>query len=367
MGSTPGRGSEDRPGAETRRVPPFALIEDPRYREHRGPQGHPERPERLEAVAAAIDPVRAALLPLPARAAEDGEVLRVHEPALLARVAEAAAAAPCQLDPDTYVSRRSLEIARLAAGAAIDLAAAVARGEASAGLAAVRPPGHHAEVDRAMGFCLFNNVAVAARALQAEHGVDKLLILDWDVHHGNGTQHAFEADPSVLYFSMHQFPFYPGTGSFGEIGVGRGEGATVNVPLPAGAGDAEYLGVVQRVLTPVAQGFRPELILVSAGFDAHRDDPLASMQVSAAGYRGMTAWLRALADAVCGGRLAFVLEGGYAPSGLREGVGALLAASLESPEPLGAPAAAGPGSVLAAVLERLVGIHGDRFPGLGAP
>jgi acetoin utilization deacetylase AcuC-like enzyme len=358
MGSTPENGRTD--------AARFALIEDPRYREHRGPQGHPERPERLQAVADALAPVRDALRPLPARPAEDAEVLRVHEPALLARVAEAASAAPTQLDADTFVSPRSHEIARLAAGAAIDLAAAVARGEARTGLAAVRPPGHHAENDRAMGFCLFNNVAVAARALQAEHGVDKLLILDWDVHHGNGTQHSFEADPSVLYFSMHQFPFYPGTGSFGEVGVGRGEGATVNVPLPAGVGDAEYLGVVQRVLAPVVQGFRPELILVSAGFDAHRDDPLAEMNVSAAGYQAMTAWLRALADEVCGGRLAFVLEGGYAASGLREGVGGVLAASLAAPGVLPPVVAPEPGSVLAGVLARLVGIHGGRFPGLGA-
>jgi acetoin utilization deacetylase AcuC-like enzyme len=354
------------PEGQEAHTPGFALIEDPRYQEHRGPRGHPERPERLDAVASALDPERGSLLPLPARAADDSEVLRVHEAALLTRVAEAAAVAPAQLDADTFVSPRSDEIARLAAGAAIDLARAVARGDADTGLAAVRPPGHHAEVDRAMGFCLFNNVALAARALQAEHGVDKLLILDWDVHHGNGTQHAFEADPSVLYFSMHQFPFYPGTGTFGEIGVGRGEGTTVNVPLPAGAGDAEYLGVMQRVLAPVTLGFRPEMILVSAGYDAHRDDPLAEMRVSAAGYHAMTAALRALADDVCGGRLAYVLEGGYAASGLQEGISALLAASLGPVPPPSAPVSALPGSMLGTAIEQVVGIHGDRFPGLGA-
>jgi len=347
-------------------TPAFAVIEDPRFREHRGPPSHPERPERLAAVAEALDAVRPSLLALPARLADDEEILRVHERALLARVAAAAAAAPARLDPDTFISARSHEVARLAAGAAIDLAAAVARGVVSSGLAAVRPPGHHAETDRAMGFCLFNNVAVAARALQAVHGVGKLLIVDWDVHHGNGTQQAFETDPSVLYFSMHQFPYYPGTGSFGEIGVGRGEGATVNVPLPAGSGDVEYVGVVERLLAPVARAFRPELILVSAGFDAHRDDPLAAMEVSFAGYRALAARVRALADELCSGRLACVLEGGYAPSGLREGVAALLAASLERPAPLPPPAAPAPGSVLARVIERVVGIHGTRFPGLGA-
>jgi len=347
-------------------TPRFAVIEDPRYREHRGPPGHPERPERLAAVSRALDAVRAALLPLPAREATDEEILRVHDRTLLSHVAAAAARAPAQLDPDTFVSARSHEVARLAAGAAIDLASAVARGEAASGLAAVRPPGHHAETDRAMGFCLFNNVAIAARALQAVHGVGKVLILDWDVHHGNGTQQAFEADPSVLYLSLHQFPYYPGTGSFGEIGVGRGEGATVNVPLPARSGDAEYVGAVQRVLGPVARAFRPELILVSAGFDAHRDDPLAAMEVSAAGYRTLARSVRALADELCGGRVAAVLEGGYAPSGLFEGVEGLLAAWLEPPAPAAPPDPVRPGSVLSGVLERVVGIHGSRFPGLGA-
>jgi acetoin utilization deacetylase AcuC-like enzyme len=217
-----------------------------------------------------------------------------------------------------------------------------------------------------MGFCLFNNVAIAARALQAEHGVGKLLILDWDVHHGNGTQQAFETDPSVLYFSMHQFPYYPGTGSFGEIGSGRGEGATLNVPLPAGAGDAEYVGVLQRVFAPVVRGFRPELILVSAGFDAHRDDPLAAMNVSGGGFAAMSSIVRTLADEVCGGRTAFVLEGGYSASGLEQGVGALLDTWLR--EPVAPPAAvpAPPETLLGRVVDRLVGIHGERFADLGA-
>jgi len=344
----------------------FAVIEDARYREHRGPSGHPERPERLAAVARALDAVRPSLTPLGARSADDGEILRVHERALLEHVAATVALAPAQLDPDTFVAPQSLVAARLAAGAAIDLAAAVASGRARTGLAAVRPPGHHAETDRAMGFCLFNNVAIAARALQAEHGVGKLLILDWDVHHGNGTQHTFESDPSVLYFSLHQFPYYPGTGGFGEIGVGRGEGATVNVPLPAGAGDAEYVGVMQRVFAPVARGFRPELILVSAGFDAHRDDPLAAMNVSRAGFAALAGIVRALAEDVCAGRVAFVLEGGYAASGLEEGVGALLGACLAERAALPAAVPAAPESLLGRVVERVVGIHGQRFPGLGA-
>jgi len=243
----------------------LALVDDPRYREHRGPPGHPERPDRLLAVGEAIAGFRDRARSLAPRPASDEEILRIHDRRHLARVAAAADAAPTHLDPDTFVCPLSLEVARLAAGGAIDAARAVARGEASVGLAAIRPPGHHAESDRAMGFCLFNNVALAARALQAEEGLDRVLVLDWDVHHGNGTQHSFESDPSVLYFSTHQFPFYPGSGDVGEAGIGRGEGTTVNAPLPAGAGDAEIVGVLQRLLVPVARHFRPEAILVSAG------------------------------------------------------------------------------------------------------
>ena len=342
----------------------FAVVEDPRYRNHRGPQGHPERPERLVAVSEAIDAVRERVESLPAREASDEELLRVHGRAHLDAIAAAVALAnerPGQLDADTYVSPESLAVARLAAGGAIDLCRAVARGDVHSGLAAVRPPGHHAEADRAMGFCLFNNVAIAARALQAEDGVDKVLIVDWDVHHGNGTQHFFEGDPSVLYFSTHQFPYYPGTGSFGEVGTGRGEGSTVNVPMPAGCGDAEYLGVLQRILAPVAFAFAPDAILVSAGFDAHRDDPLAAMEISATGYLAMATFVRALAEDLCGGRLAFVLEGGYSLSGLREGISGCLVASLAPELPKLPPQVPVPeGTTLAHLVEQAAQAQG-RF------
>jgi acetoin utilization deacetylase AcuC-like enzyme len=230
----------------------------------------------------------------------------------------------------------------------------------------VRPPGHHAEAQRAMGFCLFNNVAIAARALRRD-GVQRVLVLDWDVHHGNGTQHLFEEDPDVLFLSTHQFPFYPGTGDFVEAGRGRGEHATVNVPLPPGCGDAEYAGVLRRVLVPIALAFRPELILVSCGFDAHRDDPLASMQLTRAGYAEMTRIVRALADEVCGGRVALVLEGGYAPSGLHDGTSAVLDALLEASAPaLGPAPELVPGSTLAHVVGQVAAVHRRRFPDLGA-
>ena len=343
-----------------------AVVEDPRYRRHRGPGGHPERPERLAAVGDAVEARRGALEFIAPRPASDAEILRVHDASLLAALESAAARAPTALDADTYMSQESLEVARLAAGGLVDLCRRVARGEARAGFAAVRPPGHHAERDRAMGFCLLNNVAIAARALQSEEGVERVLIFDWDVHHGNGTQHSFEDDPSVLYASTHQFPYYPGTGDFDEAGIGAGLGYTLNLPLPAGCGDAEYVGAVQRVLVPVARDYRPQLILVSCGFDAHREDPLAAMQVSRQGFSALAAIVRALADDLCEGRLVFALEGGYALTGLREGTEAVLDALLaEEKPPLPAPTPCPHGSVLGHVVACAADVHGSRHPEIG--
>ena len=342
------------------------VVEDRRFLEHRSPPGHPERPERLAAVGEAIAARSDRLAALASRLAEPDEICRVHPAAHLRAIETAARLAPGRLDPDTFVSSASYAVARLAAGSAIESARAVAQGRCDAALAAVRPPGHHAEAARAMGFCLFNNVAIAARALR-EDGVERILIVDWDVHHGNGTQHLFEADRDVLFFSTHQFPFYPGTGDFGEIGRGAGEHATVNVPLPPGCGDRDYAGVLHRVLVPIATAFRPELILVSCGFDAHRDDPLASMQVSGAGYAEMTRIVRALATQLCDGRIAFLLEGGYAPSGLFEGTSAVLDVLLADEPPVLAPEPeAPPGSTLAHVVARVASAHGRRYPGLRA-
>ncbi|HEY8155031.1 MAG TPA: histone deacetylase [Myxococcota bacterium] len=344
------------------------VVVDRRYRDHHGPDGHPECPERLAAVERAIDAQRSRLTPIEARPASDEEILRVHGAAHLAGIEAAARQAPGYLDPDTFISAGSLAAARLAAGGAIELARQVASGRLHTGLAAVRPPGHHAEAGRPMGFCLFNNVAIAARALQAEDGVGRILIFDWDVHHGNGTQHSFDEDPSVLYASTHQFPYYPGSGAAGEAGRGKGAGTTLNIPLPAGCGDETYLGVLQRLLVPVTEKFRPDLILVSCGFDAHVDDPLAAMQVSGAGFGAMTRVVRALAEACCGGRVVFVLEGGYAASGLFEGTQAVLEVlTAEAAPRLPAVAPIAPGSVLEAVVGRVVQVHGSRNPGLGAP
>jgi acetoin utilization deacetylase AcuC-like enzyme len=344
-----------------------AVVEDERFLEHRGPAGHPERPERLVAVHAAIAAREAELARLAPRPATDEEILRVHLPEHLARMAEAARRAPVHLDPDTYVAPASLEVARLAAGSAVELARRVARGELTAGLAAVRPPGHHAEVARAMGFCLINNVAVVARALQADEGLERILILDWDVHHGNGTQHVFEDDRDVLFVSTHQFPFYPGTGAVREAGRGAGVGATVNIPLPGGCGDADYVTAFQRVLVPVVRRFQPEIVLVSCGFDAHADDPLAEMELTGAGYEALTRIVRALADELCEGRLVFVLEGGYSPSGLEAGTAAVLDVLLREATPM--PPASLPlprQGPLPDLLERLRAVHGAQHPDLGA-
>jgi acetoin utilization deacetylase AcuC-like enzyme len=343
------------------------IVEDERYQSHRGPDGHPERPERLIAIGEALDLFRDQIETLMPRPAEPEEILRVHQDPLVDFLASTSGQPAGRIDADTYFAPSSFEVACLAAGGTIDLARSVMRGDAVRGLAAIRPPGHHAESNRAMGFCLFNNVAVAARAIQAEFGSPRVLILDWDVHHGNGTQHSFEDDPSVLYISTHQFPFYPGTGNFGEDGEVRGRGATLNVPMPAGCGDAEYVGVMQRVIVPAAIKFQPDLILISCGFDAHRDDPLASMELSINGYRAMANTMRALADDYCGGRIAYVLEGGYALSGVREGAREVLESLVaeETPE-LAVAVDLEPGSTLRGLVERVAEVHAGRIPNLGS-
>ena len=358
---------------------PVQIVEDERYRAadgHFGPPGHPERPERLTAVAEALNRYRPEdgdrppvdfVSPRPA----DTEALRRAHGATMIDLLEEKTRTETrgQIDADTFFTSNSYEIARLAAGGTIDVARSVMLGESSAGLAAVRPPGHHAESERAMGFCLFNNVAVAARAIQAEFGTPRILIVDWDVHHGNGTQEIFEEDPSVFYVSMHQFPYYPGGGDFGEAGRGAGLGTTLNIPMPAGCGDAEYVGVMDRLVAPAARHFRPDLILVSCGFDAHRDDPLASMTVSFAGFQSMARQVRLLAEDLCAGRLVHVLEGGYALSGLREGIRAV-AESLVADSALDVPARREdnlePGSILRQLVDRASAVHGERIPDLGA-
>ncbi len=349
------------------REPSVQFVGDPRFLAHRAPPGHPERPERLDAVQSALEPVRERVACRPPRAATFDELRSVHDERLLRILAATRGGRDGQLDADTYFVAESYDTACLAAGASIDLVRDALRGGTPRGFAAVRPPGHHAEAGRSMGFCLLNNVAIAVRTAQRELGGPRILVFDWDVHHGNGTQHVFESDPDVFYVSTHQFPFYPGTGDHREIGVGRGEGATLNVPMPAGCGDAEFVGVVQRIVTPAAIAFRPDLIVVSCGFDAHHDDPLASMELRFEGYRAMAEQLRALADLLCGGRIVYVLEGGYSLLGVQEGTRAVLE-SLVAARGTALPAAPPlePGSMLRSLVERTARIHGVRIPDLGA-
>jgi acetoin utilization deacetylase AcuC-like enzyme len=243
------------------------------------------------------------------RSATGEQLGRVHDAEHLRRIAATAGRATA-LDPDTYTSPESYEVALLAAGAAVDAVERVMGGPHRSAVALVRPPGHHAERDRAMGFCLYNNVAVAAAHARAQ-GARKIAIVDYDVHHGNGTQHIFETDPHVLYVSTHQFPYYPGTGAADEVGRAAGRGFTVNVPLEAGAVDEDYQTVFAHVVLPVLRQFEPELLIVSAGFDAHGRDPLGAMRLTTPAFAAMTMELRAVAEACCGGRFVAAVEGGY--------------------------------------------------------
>jgi acetoin utilization deacetylase AcuC-like enzyme len=243
------------------------------------------------------------------RAATHEQLLRVHDADYIRRIFATTGGAAA-LDPDTYTSPESYEIALLAAGAVVEGVERVMAGSHDAAVALVRPPGHHAERDRAMGFCLFNSVAVAAAHARAL-GARRVAIVDYDVHHGNGTQHIFEADPHVLYVSTHQFPYYPGTGAADEIGRDDGRGFTVNVPIEAGAVDEDYEVVFANVVVPVLRQFEPDVLLVSAGFDAHERDPLGGMRLTTASFAAMTRELRAVAEQCCSGRLVAAVEGGY--------------------------------------------------------
>jgi len=299
-----------------------AYVTDRRMLAHDPGAGHPERPDRLRVVQDRVD-AEPGLVRLAARAATDEELARVHSTALIELVDASRGRPRVRFDSDTATSAESSDAARLAAGSAVELCDAVLAGDVRNGVALVRPPGHHAERDRAMGFCLYNNVAVAARALRAR-GVGRVAIVDWDLHHGNGTQHAFEDDPSVLYVSTHQYPFYPGTGAAGEVGRGAGAGRTLNVPCPAGFGDAEFARLFDEAILPVMRQFAPEFVLVSAGFDCDTRDPLGALALTPAGIARMAAALLRVAEETARGRLVAVLEGGYALDALVDGVGVLV-------------------------------------------
>ena len=301
------------------------LVHDPVFQDHDPGSYHCESPRRLEVLAAALAgwPGLADCLELPPRPASDEELTLVHTPRHLQRVA-ATQGRHASLDPDTGTSPQSHQVARLAAGALIDLCDAALAGRARHGMALLRPPGHHATPERAMGFCLFNNVAIGARWARKRLGYERVMIVDWDVHHGNGTQHSFARGAEVLYCSVHQFPLYPGSGALMETGEGSGRGYTVNVPLISGHGDAEYARVMEELFLPVGRLYRPDLVLVSCGFDCMAGDPVGSMRVTAAGIACLTRRMVELAGEVCKGRLLLVLEGGYNLDNMRTGTLAAL-------------------------------------------
>ena len=303
-----------------------AIIRDPIYLKHSNGPMHPEDPERLLVIDRMLSkfPLKEQLTDIPPRDATFEELSWIHNENYIQRIEQTRKSKFTVLDPDTSANSDSYAAAIRAAGGTMEAAAAVLSGRFPGAFAFVRPPGHHAEAGQAMGFCLFNNVAVAAAYALARHDLKRVLIVDWDVHHGNGTMHSFYDTDSVLYFSVHQHPHYPGTGRIDEIGRGAGQGYTVNVPLCGGQGDEDYLFVFREILVPVTREYNPELILVSAGFDTHRKDPLASMCVTGSGYGLLTAVLQGLAEECCPGRIAFTLEGGYDHTALCEGVAHVL-------------------------------------------
>ena len=290
-----------------------ALIYDPSFLRHKTGR-HPENPERINRIVAALeadDDLWDRLKRISPSAAPEEAIARCHGNALIDHIRDLCERGEPFLDLDTRISRESFEVARLAAGAAVAGVDAVMTGDASTAFALVRPPGHHATPNRSMGFCLFNNAAVAARYAQANHGVERVLIVDWDVHHGNGTQDIFYSDDTVFFFSTHQYPYYPGTGSRGESGGGKGEGYTLNVPLAEGTPARAHREAFSRALAAIEKTFPPDLIVISAGFDSRRDDPLGGLELEDQDFAEMTREVMDLAGRHGSGRVVSVLEGGY--------------------------------------------------------
>ena len=298
------------------------IILEEIFLEHNSGPYHPERKERLVTIQEGLENYRnrKSLLKLASRESTEEELLRVHSPSHVQKIRLTAGRNSTQLDPDTATSARSYEAALHAAGSLPVLIDALIHGEIQNGFAFVRPPGHHAEIDHAMGFCLFNNVAIGAAYALEKYGLKRVLVLDFDVHHGNGTQRAYYDRNDVLFISTHQYPLFPGTGDFNEVGENSGQGYTLNFPLPAGTDDPTYNSIFQQIIFPVSLAFAPQLVLVSAGYDAYIGDPLAGMAMTEAGFVGLTHTIVRLAQETSNGKLAFILEGGYHLAGLRSSV-----------------------------------------------
>ncbi len=321
-----GFGDPEKYGEEA--MVPFktGIVKDYKYLQHETSAYHPESPKRLEAIYKMLEApdMQGKFLEIEPRCATSEEIGMVHHAGYIESVKRTAGLAHCYLDPDTETSPESCNAAKLAAGGLCNAIDCIMEGKVRNAFAFVRPPGHHAEGDRAAGFCLFNNVAIGAMHAVRKYNLERVLIVDWDLHHGNGTQHSFYEDNRIVYFSTHQYPFYPGTGSVYEIGKGKGLGFTINVPLSQGPGDAEFLCIYEKLLKPVALEFRPEFILVSAGFDIYYQDPLGGMKVTPRGFADMTRVIMNIAEACCNGRMAVILEGGYHIQGLTDSVKAVL-------------------------------------------
>lgn len=302
------------------------IVKDERYLNHCMEADHPECPERLRVLYAMLEEPDMAgrFEEVAARSATQEELQRVHSPRYVKRLEATEGSAFTFLDEDTSACALSHEAALLAAGGLCRAIALVHSGKLDNAFALIRPPGHHAEASCAKGFCLYNNIAVGAKFAQSHLGLERILIVDWDLHHGNGTQHCFEQDPTVLYFSVHQRSTFPGTGKIREVGKGRGKGFTLNLPLPEGCGDGEYLLLFEKILKPVAFEFSPDIVLVSAGFDIHAADPLGSMILTPSGFAGLTRSVMQIAETCCRGKVVLTLEGGYHLEALRESVKAVL-------------------------------------------
>lgn len=304
--------------------PPTALLLDPVYKQHDPGPGHPEQPARYDAVTRAIGDtgLLSQLHRVDVRVANDDEIALVHGRAYIEKVKREIAAGAHELSTgDTNVGPRSLDVAVRAVGGVLNAVDAVVAGTAGNAFCAVRPPGHHARPEQGMGFCIFNNIAIAARYAQRKHGLAKVLIADWDVHHGNGTQDTFYADGSVFFMSTHQSPWYPGTGPASETGEGKGTGCVMNFPFPAGSGRKEIVGVFRENLRRAADAFKPDLVMVSAGFDSRQGDPLGRFTLSDMDFTDLTRIMLDIAGTHAHGRLISVLEGGYSLQGLEDAVG----------------------------------------------
>ena len=337
------------------------LVYDPIYLKHDTGQ-HVENAGRLAAVMTLLErtQTKSKLTLITPRAATVEEIATVHEKEYIAQIEEEAKSGGSWLDADTVVSPDSYQVALHAAGGAIRAVDAVMTGEVASAFALVRPPGHHAIAKHAMGFCLFNNIAIATNYALAQHKLERVAIIDFDVHHGNGTQTAFYDNPHVLFISTHESPFYPGSGSAGETGEGAARGTKINIPLPAGCGDTEYRQVFEQIIAPATRRFKPQLIFVSAGYDMHWADPIAMMQVTTTGCAKMVKIIKGLAEELCGGRLAFTLEGGYNLTALATSVKAtfdVLLGNASINDPLGASQRQFDAPSIAPLIRELKKIH----------